>query len=484
MLHLAALAQSAQPGIGNAAGSGAPNSGKPVSRPIGIVRINDGSQESRLPSASASDTLQVGGPTGDAILTGNQIEYHNGSIFQSTPNVYLIWYGNWSNNTATTIVPQFISDLNHTQYFNINTTYGTELTDPSGSGAIFYQSNMVNTIAFGGQIFDSYSQGTTLTDSSMQAVVNRALSNGLPANGNGIYVVLPSSDVNVTSQSIGGSYCTTFCGYHTLAQLHSTSIKYGFVGDPVSCGPCRSGLLGPGPNGNVGADGMTNSLAHEIAETVTNPDIQTGWYHINGMGEVGDKCNFDFGTNLHTLPNGAKYNVTFNGRNYLIQQLWQNTGGGRCSLAYSTPNGTPAVGKVAVTGAAGCTADGGCDEGTIQMQLIMPSRTVTETIFYDGSGLNGPGDAQGVANALTSAFNSDPNANSLVTASVVLGNPYWAPSYNTVWWINFTTKQNGASLNANQWSISINSFTGIAGTLSLTPTVSSMVGGADSCCSN
>lgn len=67
------------------------------------------------------------------------------------------------------------------------------------------------------------------------------------------------------------------------------------------------------------------------------------------------------------------------------------------------------------------------------MQLIMPSRTVTETIFYNAMGFNGPNDAQGVANALASAFNNDPNANTLVSASVTLGNPYWAPTSNTIY---------------------------------------------------
>src|SRR5215472_17470745 len=31
-----------------------------------------------------------------AVVTGNGINYHGGSIMSGTPNVYFIWYGNWS----------------------------------------------------------------------------------------------------------------------------------------------------------------------------------------------------------------------------------------------------------------------------------------------------------------------------------------------------------------------------------------------------
>ena len=38
-------------------------------------------------------------------------------------NVYFIWYGNWSGNTATTILPDLAGNIGGSPYFNINTTY-------------------------------------------------------------------------------------------------------------------------------------------------------------------------------------------------------------------------------------------------------------------------------------------------------------------------------------------------------------------------
>jgi len=451
---------------------------------IAIVPISKGLQESD-PSLdiSSSDPILQGSPIGQAALNSGGIEYHNAPNLAIAPHIYFIWYGNWNGNTATSILPQFISDLNHTMYFNTNTTYGTEWTDGNGSGQILSESTVVNAISFNGQAFDSYSQGTTLSFPAVEAVVSRALASGLPTDGNGVYLVLTSADVTATTSD--GSFCNNFCGYHSAYSHNGFLLPFGFIGNPDRCNICAPSV-GQGPNGNSGADGMANVLAHEINEIVTNPHLNDGWYHINGKGEVGDLCSFKFGNNIGTAPNGAPFNVTFNGRHYLIQQNWLNIGNGSCSLGYATPNGTPAAGKVAVIGTPGCDPGGACDTGTIQMQITTPSAgNVTETIMYDGAGFQGPGDTQGIANALANAFNTDPN-NNFVSASVQLGNPYWAPTGNTVYWIIFTTKQNGASMNTNSWNITINSFfpqiTG--GTLSLTPSTGSMTGGAAPCCPN
>ena len=54
-----------------------------------------------------------GTPTGFGVVTGNNIDYHGGPVMVTPHNVYFIWYGNWNGNTATTILPAFITGLNH-----------------------------------------------------------------------------------------------------------------------------------------------------------------------------------------------------------------------------------------------------------------------------------------------------------------------------------------------------------------------------------
>ncbi len=54
---------------------------------------------------------------------GSGISYHGGPLLTNGPNVYYLWYGNWSGNTATTILTNFIKSEGGSAYFNVNTTY-------------------------------------------------------------------------------------------------------------------------------------------------------------------------------------------------------------------------------------------------------------------------------------------------------------------------------------------------------------------------
>lgn len=261
-------------------------------------------------------------PQPDTVTLGNGIEFHGGTVMPGPHNIYLIWYGNWNGNTATAILPDFISGLSGSLYFNTNTTYGDN------------NNNIANTITLAGQIFDNYSIGSALGNTGVGQVITHWLQNGtLPFDTNGIYFVLSSPDVTE------GQFCTSYCAYHTHGMLNNTDIKFGFVGDTATqcSGGCSPQAVGP--NGNVGADAMANSLAHEINETVTDPD-GTGWYHTNFSGEVGDLCNFVFGTTFTAL-NGAKANMVLGGRQLLIQGNWLNAGGGSCATGYNpqTPAG-------------------------------------------------------------------------------------------------------------------------------------------------
>lgn len=276
-------------------------------------------------------------PASHAQATGNGIAYHGGPVLNTVPTstttVYLIWYGNWSGDSALTILPNFISSLNQSSYFAINTTYGfTSVGSP-------HPANISGNVTLGAQAFDSYSQGKSLTDSSLQTVVSNAMSSrGLPVDLNGVYFVLASGDVTETGSN--GTFCTNFCGFHDHALFFLTKdIKYSFVGDAYPRCPnnCTAAFFkintSVSPNGNQGADGMANVIAHELSETVTDPDLNA-WYHSSTSGEIGDLCNFNFGP-MFTTPNGAQANLTLAGKNYLVQQLWLNDGGGGCTMASS-----------------------------------------------------------------------------------------------------------------------------------------------------
>ena len=248
-------------------------------------------------------------------IRGNGIIYHGGPVMLGTTNVYYIWYGNWSGNSATTILSDLAGSIGGSPYFNINTTYY------NGSNT-----HVSNSVFFAGSTNDNYSRGTSLSDSAIQGVVTDALVSGrLPYDTRGVYFVLTSADVTASS-----GFCTQYCGWHTHGTINGTDIKYSFVGNPDRC-PSACEAQSTGPNGNAGADGMASIISHELEEAVTDPDLNA-WYDSRGA-ENADKCAWTFGT-TYTAPNGALANMALGTRNYLIQRNWVNASGGFCAKNY------------------------------------------------------------------------------------------------------------------------------------------------------
>jgi Phosphate-induced protein 1 conserved region len=246
---------------------------------------------------------------------GNGISYHGGPLILGTTNVYYIWYGNWSGNSATTILTDLAQNMGGSPYFNINTTYY------DGSNT-----HVSNSVHYAGSTTDSYSQGTSLSDAQIQAVVSSAISSGrLPKDTNAVYFVLTSSDVTASS-----GFCTQYCGWHTHGTISGSDIKYSFVGNPDRC-PSACEQQTTGPNGNAGADGMASIIAHELEEAVTDPDLNA-WYDTRGQ-ENADKCAWTFGA-TYTVSNGSQANMKLGTRDYLIQQNWVNASGGYCAKSY------------------------------------------------------------------------------------------------------------------------------------------------------
>ncbi len=243
------------------------------------------------------------------------IRYHGGPVLTGTVGVYYIWYGNWSGNTAQTILTTLAKSIGGSPYWNINTTYYNAAN-----------THLSNSVSYLGSTVDNYSQGTVLSDAAVQNVVAGAINSGrLPKNTNAVYFVLTSADVNESS-----GFCTQYCGWHWYGTIAGSNIKYSFVGNPARC-PSACSAQATSPNGNLGADAMASIIAHELEESATDPN-GNAWYDTRG-NENGDKCAWNFGATT-TLASGAKYNMTFGGLNFLIQQNWVNAGSGYCAKSY------------------------------------------------------------------------------------------------------------------------------------------------------
>jgi len=298
---------------------------------------------------SAGDDLQkdVGKPPYDpkvhgarARTGGTQILYHGGPVMVTANSVYVIYYGNnFAQGTKTIsstqeILNDFFVDLSGSSEYRVNATY-TQPPGTTGVPATYAftrpSGTTLNTVD-GSVYYDNYSQGTSLGSSSIPAIVKNAITNGLPAAQDAVYFVITSPDVAVSG------FCRSYCAYHNHSSsiVPGMSIRYALIPDPgQKCTGCDGNVsLGQNitPNGDMAADEMTDSIIHELSETVTDPDI-SAWYTKNGA-ENGDLCNYNYGT-TYTAKNGALANAQLGQRDYLIQLIWKNVTPGSCS------NGTP-----------------------------------------------------------------------------------------------------------------------------------------------
>ena len=259
-------------------------------------------------------------PAGSTGVVTPKIQYSGGALI-STPNIYLIWYGNWnqSNGSDTPdgqqIVRDFSNGIGGSPYFLLNTTYSTTAKTITGS------------VGFGGEAVDAYSKGTKLRDSDILAIVNTALNgNKLPYDADGVYFILTSSDVRELS-----GFCTQYCGWHTSGKATKGRVRYSFVGNSNRClSSCAAQSVSP--NNNPGVDGMISVIAHELEEAATDPDPRSGWVDANGA-ENADKCAWTFGQSQGIAANGSLYNMVLGSRQFLIQRnLKQSTSGDTCNI--------------------------------------------------------------------------------------------------------------------------------------------------------
>ena len=250
-----------------------------------------------------------------------KILYHGGPILLGSVPVYIIYYATFPSSTIS-IVNDFFSTIGGSLQYNVNTTYF------NGQGT-----HIQNSISFStsGNVYnDNYSLGKTFNGNTVQTVVKNAIQGGhLPADATGIYFVVTAMDVTIPG------FCNSFCAYHanSTSIISGLDIKYSLIPDPTqACAACDGNVAIFGqnitPNGDLGADEMTDSIMHELSEAVTDPDINA-WFTRRGL-ENGDLCNFKYGT-TYTAPNGAIANAHLGSRDYLVQTIWENTGAGFCA---------------------------------------------------------------------------------------------------------------------------------------------------------
>ena len=186
---------------------------------------------------------------------------------------------------------------------------------------------------------DNSGYSACVDDPQLQAEVDSVTAaNKLPHDLSHIYVLyLPKGvescfNPGSSTSTAGGQFCTinhqptaAYCAYHStdLKSAVYANMAYPIYASPVgfTCGTDARFPAIESPNGNPDADTEVSPLSHEINESITDPDTETGWYDSTG-NENGDDCAYIFGR-TRGAP-GAFFNQVINGGHFITQQEFSN----------------------------------------------------------------------------------------------------------------------------------------------------------------
>jgi hypothetical protein len=228
--------------------------------------------------------------------------YHGGPI-QKYPKIYVIYWGFTSSSAdpdgVAPYLTSFLQGLSGTPYYDIMTQYYS-----TAAGNVTDRPH-----EYAGQWFDSSSVPNQPSDTQ---IANEAIR----AAGHFGY----NADASYVVQLPHGSYNNLkWCAYHSVTSssygpVHYTNLPY----QPDFPG-CGTDSVNSGARGLV--DSTSETAAHEVAETQTDPDTRTGWYDAYG-NEIGDYCSY---IDLQ--------NITISTGTFATQPLWSNAAN-YCAISY------------------------------------------------------------------------------------------------------------------------------------------------------
>jgi hypothetical protein len=237
-----------------------------------------------------------------ALLT---VTFHGGALLSAVEAQAVYLGGDWSANsslkTQTSQIDQFVSTLVSGPYMDMMTNAGYNVGRGTSSAGVIDNVTLNKTASVG------------VTDSQIQSDLQAMISSGQlqKPDANRLYVVYVEPGVVVHMGSDASN--TTFLGYHgafsgKTAGGQTVDIHYAVIPYP---GSPNFSAQSQGYATNL--DEMTSVSSHELAEAVTDPNVNyktLGWYDDRLNGEIGD------------LAEGHESTITgANGAVYVVQDL-------------------------------------------------------------------------------------------------------------------------------------------------------------------
>jgi hypothetical protein len=317
---------------------------QPNTNPGGLAGVEEGSSRTfdltdgaRVHVMSPHSAASPDGRAAVASASVNGIDYHGGPVVPAEKAVAIYWSASTIYNGGPTpgtsgsgtldgsLVGYFLGNLGGSPYYNINTTY----TDTVGGGHTV--GNNLSYTSFWADTTNAPSGTQNVPDASIQGEIVSGFTSGkIVYDPSTVYAVFSAGSVN-----LGGGAFTQYCAYHGEFSWNGNTVLYAVMPYDYAKPSACSALSGS-PNGDFGADAEVNTLAHELEEANTDPQLNA-WWNTSTGAENADQCAWNFGTKALS---GGLANITVGSKNFLVQQNWLNANGGLCVQTYSTAPAT------------------------------------------------------------------------------------------------------------------------------------------------
>lgn len=239
------------------------------------------------------------GDGGATTSTRGPLTPHSGLILDHTNTYAIFWDPAWTTNPQftgdkITSLQSFFAGFGGSNYSNTLTEYGATT-----------QSTFKMTIMDNSQA-PNFDPGPSILGGHICALLD---AHGLAPDYYAFYAIYTPARYTVDPNG--------FLGYHAKATCHNVTIHEALIYTADSVSPADHSFVVDGIHHSNNAAELVNVTAHELAETITNPDLTNGWYAVNSKGEVADKCNFTFNTS-------APFLTLHNGGIFKLQGEWSN----------------------------------------------------------------------------------------------------------------------------------------------------------------
>jgi hypothetical protein len=206
------------------------------------------------------------------------VSYHGGPLLQSV-QVESVYYGQaWTTDPT---LQQTIAQTDTFFQYLVTSPYMAALGQYNVAAGSVLNDDIVN----------QNPAGQTISNTQIQQALNAEITAGRLAapNSNTMVVFFTAPGVVVTAN--GQNSVNDFAAYHdVLTDAAGATVYYAVV-------PYPTGNIAPTSATLTAFQQETIALSHEVAETATDPDTQSGWLDPQG-NEICDLANGQFGT-LH-----------------------------------------------------------------------------------------------------------------------------------------------------------------------------------------